>query len=121
MIDKVDLKLQGFKKLKHKIDLQNSQNLEFLINQARGKAKAAARLIKEDFGASRVILYGSLATGHFKEGSDIDLLVEGFTGSFWNMYIQVEEIVAPIPVSVICLEDASESLTIEAYEKGVDI
>ncbi len=121
MADKMDLKLQEFKKLKHKIDLQDIQKLESLIGLAREKVKAAARIIKEDFGASRVILYGSLATGHFKEGSDIDLLISGFTGSFWNMYIQVEEITAPIPVSVICLEDASESLIAEAYERGVEI
>ena len=119
MINKADNRLQEFKRLKYKIDLQNSQNLEIFTVQAWGKAKAAAKLIKEDFGASKVILYGSLAAGHFKEGSDIDLLIVEFKGSFWNMYIQVEEIVSPVPVSVICQEDASKSLILEAYEKGV--
>ena len=121
MINKVGNKLQEFRRLKYKIDLQNSKNLEILIKQAWEKANAAAKLIKEDFDASKVILYGSLAAGHFKEGSDIDLLVVGFNGSFWNMYIQVEEIVSPIPISVICREDASKSLIMEAYEKGVEM
>jgi len=121
MIDKADSMLQEFKKIKSKIDLQNSKNLMILIDRAREKAKAAAKLIREDFGASRVILYGSLATGHFVEGSDIDLLVEGFNGSFWDMYVQVEEIAAPIPISVICKEDALESLIKEASERGVEI
>ena len=121
MISKVGSRLQEFRRLKYKIDLQNSQNLEILIKKAWEKARAAAKLIKEDFDASKVILYGSLASGHFKEGSDIDLLVVGFNGSFWNMYIQVEEIVSPIPISVICREDASKSLIMEAYEKGVEM
>ena len=45
----------------------------------------------------------------------------GFDGPFWNMYIQVEEIVSPIPISVICREDASKSLIMEAYEKGAEM
>ncbi|MCL6088209.1 MAG: nucleotidyltransferase domain-containing protein [Actinobacteria bacterium] len=114
-------KLQEFKRLKYKIDLQNRQNLEILTKQAWEKAKAAAKLIKKDFGASKVILYGSLASGYFKEGSDIDLLVKEFKRSFWDMYIKVEEIVSPIPVSVVCEEDASKSLILEAYKKGVEL
>ena len=119
MINKMDSKLQEFKRIKHKIDLQNRKNIEILIKQAWEKARAAANLIREDFGVSKIILYGSLATGHFREGSDIDLLVIEFKGSFWDMYIQVEKIASPIPVSIICQEDAGKSLIQEAYEKGV--
>ncbi len=118
-MNKMDSKLQEFKRLRKKIDLQNSQNLEILVKQAWGKARAAAKLIKKDFCASKVILYGSLAAGRFKEGSDIDLLVVEFKGSFWNMLVQVEEIASPVPVSVICQEDANKSLIQDAYEKGV--
>ena len=121
MISKVDSKLKEFKRLKYKIDLRNRQNLEILTKQAWEKAKAAAELIKKDFDANKVILYGSLAAGHFKEGSDIDLLIEGSKGSFWDLYIKVEEIASPIPVSVVCEEDASRSLILEAYEKGVEL
>jgi len=121
MIKRVDSKLQEFKRLKYKIDLQDRQNLEILTKQAWEKAKAAAELIKKNFDVNKIILYGSLSTGHFKEGSDIDLLVEGFRGSFWDMYIKVEEIVSPFPVSIVCKEDARESLILEAYEKGVEL
>jgi len=119
MINKMDSRLQEFKKIKYKIDLQNSKNIEILTKQAWERARGAAKLIREDFGASKVILYGSLATGHFREGSDIDLLVIEFKGSFWDMYVQVEKIASPIPISIICQEDASKSLIWEAYEKGV--
>lgn len=115
----MDSKLQEFRRLRKKINLQNSQNLEILAKQAWKKARVAAKLIKEDYNVSRVILYGSLAAGRFKEGSDIDLLVVEFKGSFWSMLVQVEEIASPVPVSVVCQEDASKSLIQDAYEKGV--
>jgi len=118
MINKIDSKLQEFKRLKYKIDKQDSQNLEIFTTLAWEKARTAAKLLKKDFGVIKVILYGSLAAGNFKEGSDIDLLIFGFKGSFWSMYSQLEEIVSPIQVSLVCKEDASESLILEACEGG---
>lgn len=38
-------------------------------------AKQAATLLKEEFGATQVILFGSLLTETFHESSDIDLAV----------------------------------------------
>ncbi len=40
-------------------------------------AREAASLLKADFGAERVCLFGSLARGTFRSKSDIDLAVEG--------------------------------------------
>lgn len=40
-------------------------------------AKQAATLLKEEFGATQVILFGSLLTETFHESSDIDLAVMG--------------------------------------------
>jgi predicted nucleotidyltransferase len=45
--------------------------------QARAEAEAfAARLVRE-FGATRVVLFGSVARGEARPGSDIDLAVAG--------------------------------------------
>jgi predicted nucleotidyltransferase len=45
---------------------------------ARRDAESVARLLVEEFGARRVWLFGSLATGRgFRRSSDIDLAVEG--------------------------------------------
>ena len=38
-------------------------------------ARAAAQLLKAEFGASRVVVFGSLLNDRFHEGSDIDLAV----------------------------------------------
>ncbi|MGK7945443.1 MAG: nucleotidyltransferase family protein [Microcystaceae cyanobacterium] len=40
-------------------------------------AKMGARLLKTQFGATKVILFGSLLTDKFHENSDIDLAVSG--------------------------------------------
>lgn len=45
--------------------------------QARTVAREAARILREEFGAERIRLFGSLARGTFGAGSDIDLAVEG--------------------------------------------
>lgn len=44
---------------------------------ARTVAREAARILREEFGAERVRLFGSLVRGTFGTRSDIDLAVEG--------------------------------------------
>lgn len=47
--------------------------------EALSKAREAARVLREKYGALKVYLYGSLAWSPiFTVHSDIDLLVEGF-------------------------------------------
>jgi len=48
--------------------------------RAAAVAAAAAQWLRQEFGASRVVLFGSLARGTFGPGSDIDLAVEGIPG-----------------------------------------
>jgi len=48
-------------------------------------AKQAATLLKEEFGATQVILFGSLLTEAFHESSDIDLAAIGLPE---NQYFQ---------------------------------
>lgn len=48
-----------------------------LSSRARGDLEAAISILK-NYGAKRVLLFGSLCkSGHFRPGSDIDLAVEG--------------------------------------------
>ena len=50
---------------------------EALARQARSDLRAVVELLVQRYGATRVILFGSLARGRFSPGSDIDLAVEG--------------------------------------------
>ena len=56
------------------------------LRTARAAASAAATVLKRDFGATRVLLFGSAARGQgFHDRSDIDLAVEGVQiDQFWT-------------------------------------
>jgi predicted nucleotidyltransferase len=59
---------------------RQQQQAEVLrLRQERGMAIAhqAAKLLKHEFGAAKVVLFGSLLTEYFGETSDIDLAVWG--------------------------------------------
>lgn len=48
-----------------------------LAHRTRCDSEHIAVMLRETFGATRVILFGSLATERFSARSDIDLAVEG--------------------------------------------
>ncbi|HEY9881058.1 MAG TPA: nucleotidyltransferase domain-containing protein [Leptolyngbyaceae cyanobacterium] len=54
---------------------QQQQALEQQRQSARAVAYEAAQLLKTEFGASRVVLFGSALAGPWHEQSDIDLAV----------------------------------------------
>ena len=101
-------------------DLERKRE-EALRERAREKARLVADVLKKKFGARQVILFGSLARGDFREGSDIDLLVEGISGSYWDAYLSAERAAAPFVVSLVCLEDASPALLDCARKEGVPL
>lgn len=55
--------------------LKNQQ----LAQQARREAQQMAEALVKEFGATKIILFGSLARGRFGGDSDIDLAVEGIS------------------------------------------
>jgi predicted nucleotidyltransferase len=48
-----------------------------LASDALGTAREIAHFLKTKYGASRVVLFGSLADGFYRERSDIDIYFEG--------------------------------------------
>lgn len=110
---------ERFKKLNERLRALEEERLEDRRKEAWEKARAVATMLKERFSAEQVVLYGSLARGDFQEGSDIDLLVEGMRGSYWDMYVAAEECAAPFEVNVVCREDARPALIEAAMKEGV--
>lgn len=81
--------------------------------QAVKTAEACCRLLKERFGARRVIVFGSLAgQGKWHERSDIDLAVEGMAAEqFFRAWASLWEILPPgVDVDLVPLEDVSPEL-----------
>ena len=82
----------------------------------------AAILLKTQFGARRIVLFGSLAhNAWFVSDSDVDLAVEGLKGDFWQAWRQVEEIIGDRQVDLIEIENASNSLQRAIRRYGVEL
>jgi uncharacterized protein len=77
------------------------------------RVRLAAEVLKNQFGARRVFLFGSLAQPYwFKQDSDVDLAVEGLKSAkdYWEAWHVAEEIIADRLVDFIEIETAGESL-----------
>lgn len=103
------------------ISRDESRELRLLRQEAMERAKRVAALLRSKFGVSRVVLYGSLAEGGFDARSDIDLMIFGFSGPFWRMYSDAGSLADPFPLSIVCREDAAQSLVEHVDRRGVTI
>lgn len=91
--------------------------------QVRDVAREAARLLKERFGAGRVILFGSLARGdRFHLRSDIDLAVEGVSPQdFWRAWAAVDRLGPEFELELIEVETASPALRQQLEREGIEL
>ena len=90
----------------------------------RRRVRKAAEVLKTQFGARQVILFGSLAgAGRYGAISDVDLAVEGLKGgkSYWHAWRVVEEIIKDRLVDLIEIEDAAESLRQAIQRYGIKL
>ncbi|KPL87354.1 hypothetical protein SE16_11400 [Ardenticatena maritima] len=93
--------------------------------QAWAEARKAARLLKEEFGAQRVVLFGSLVREggrFFDERSDIDLAVWGMG---WRDLLRAWSRLNASPFTfafdVMLIEDARPSLRERIEHEGVNL
>lgn len=91
--------------------------------RARGAAYESARLLKEKFGARRVILFGSLArSDYFHLRSDIDLAVEGVSPqNFWRAWAALDTVAPEFEFDLIDIETAPAALRQQIEQEGVEI
>lgn len=85
-------------------DEQAQRELPTLRESARNAARAAAERIGARTQARRVLLFGSLARGTFRVGSDIDLAVEGLPAGQLVDALAAAEDGCPLPIDVLPLE-----------------
>lgn len=83
-------------------------------------ARQAAHVLKEEFGATRVVVFGSLAHGAwFETHSDIDLAAEGIPpDAFWRAWCTLDRLGAGFEIDLIAIESAPAQLRTE-IEQGV--
>ena len=76
------------------------------VREIRAVVPRVANCLVDEFGATRVVLFGSLVHGFAHEGSDIDLAVEGIPPNrYFRALARVAE-VACRPVDIVPIEDA---------------
>jgi len=85
------------------------------------KAREAAAMLKEKYGAKRVWLFGSLVhQAWYDEASDGDLAVEGLReGSFYNAWREAEHfLIGRIP-DFITVETVSQNMRLAIERDGM--
>jgi predicted nucleotidyltransferase len=85
-------------------------------------ARRLARILVREYGATRVVLCGSLARGDFQQGSDIDLAVEGIPDDrFFAAGAHVAREAGEFEVDVVPLEAATEGYRRRLAEEGIPL
>jgi len=92
------------------------------ITKARSVAKAIASELMSRFGATKVMLFGSLASGNFNRWSDIDLAVWGISAA--DYYRAVAFAIGfsnDWNVDIVDVDDCSDSLRRIILKEGISI
>ena len=86
-------------------------------------ARRAAAFLKQEYGATRVVAFGSLSHGGwFHVHSDLDLAVEGLKpGVIWRAWCAVERVIPGFEVDLIELETATDLLRQRIREQGREL
>ena len=86
--------------------------------RARSQLPEVVRVLVEELGVRRVILFGSLLDGRLHERSDIDLAVEGLAPErYWEALWRCSK-AAQRHVDLVPLGEASASLRDHIRERG---
>jgi predicted nucleotidyltransferase len=83
-------------------------------------ASRLARLLRDHHGARRVVLFGSLARGDFRVGSDIDLAAEGIPPDrFFRAGADLDAAAGEVHVDLLPLESAGPRARAAIAAEGV--
>jgi len=107
----------------HRRRFQRQREVDGAASQrARRVAESLAQVLAERYGATRVLLVGSLARGDFGSGSDIDLAAEGVPPeSFFAAGAELERRAQGFKVDLVPLEAANSFFLEQAARDGVSL
>jgi predicted nucleotidyltransferase len=111
-----------YKRTARERQARDEQTMRMRREAALVVARQAAQVLKERFGATRVILFGSLAHGAwFHARSDIDLAAEGIAAQdHFRAWGALEDVSIEFEFDLILLESAPAALRSE-IEQGVEL
>lgn len=106
-------------------DARHREEVEHRREQAMALAREAARRLRDEFGATRVVLFGSLARGHFTAWSDADIAAFGVPAELrWDAATKVmipHENPGDLGLDVIMYEDARPAFREAIDREGVEL
>ena len=89
---------------------------------ARDTAVALAKVLKERFHASKVVLFGSVTRTDFSQWSDIDLAVWGISISdYYRAVAYASGYSSVFKVDLVDVEDCSQSLLLHITQHGIEL
>jgi predicted nucleotidyltransferase len=98
------------------------QALQALASRTLTAAREAAALLRREYGARRVWLFGSLSRGRFGPRSDVDLAVEGLAGQdLLRAHAQVSRLFPDAEVDLVPLEEAPLHLQERIVGEGIPL
>jgi predicted nucleotidyltransferase len=104
-------------------EAEASQDAVARAARARVIASQAATLLKLQFQARRVVLFGSLARAdYFHPRSDIDLAVEGISvQNFWRAWCALDTLGNEFEIDLVATESAPPALKFHIDQEGVEL
>lgn len=86
------------------------------------RAERVASLLRERFGARKVILFGSVATGRLWRHSDLDLAVLGLSEEqYMEAFWEASGMAQPFQLDLLPVERASAALQRRLAQEGVEL
>ncbi len=80
---------------------------------------AVAHLLRTEFGATRVLLFGSLSRGMGRPGSDVDLLVDGLgMADLIRATVAVERLLPGVDADLVPTASARQEVRARAEREG---
>jgi uncharacterized protein len=93
---------------------------EQAARRARRIAERLARMLRDRYGARRVILVGSLARGEFAVGSDIDFAAEGIANdAFFRAGADLDAAADGLHVDLVPIESADPAFLAHMSAEGI--
>lgn len=122
-LDITDEDMAVYRAKARRLQAEEQQRLLERAQHAYDIAQKAAQLLKDQFGAKRVVLFGSLARNDvFHQRSDIDLAVTSIEeGLFWRAWSALDTLESKVEIDLVDLETAPPKLQQRIEQEGVEL
>lgn len=109
---------------KYPLLFKNDNNkIEERYNLAWKQVRHIAQILKKNYGATRVLVFGSLTDKNkFSKNSDIDLAVKGIEDRvFYKVYSEITRKYTDFDIDLVDIKDCRKSLLKKIEKEGIQV